>query len=376
MIKSSLVCLGIFVLLSSVNGQELVPGSKMMVALNFMENYVPEKLLSTKTIVIVTAKGRDSESGIRSSWKSVAEEAHPHIIRLGIDPVMYYYYDDMVAGPDISKKIILELVKRDIENIILIGKDNSKPVAGYTIAVSEFNKKLSLMSQGQEALKIEGNDLANMFRSLARIIDRKDLKRENYLMLDIPEYFDDWNVIDGNRFEVYNRDVRIDKLLVPAFRDIAIPNTIPDGNEMKTFIQSDNKKNIQRNSQIESIFQGYPFDFKIDDYSYNEKSLLNNGYQFVLLRLETTGENLKKMLGYPVDDGKGLQIMKRDINGNITMQSIPLNTTIYKYYIKHINSEDIYLGNVWDADVTWEGALRNHIEGLVSELTQGQGKPE
>jgi hypothetical protein len=41
---------------------------------------------------------------------------------------------------------------------------------------------------------------------------------------------------------------------------------------------------------------------------------------------------------------------------------------VYKYYVKHINSGDIYLGEQWDGDDTWQDALFNHISLIINKL--------
>jgi hypothetical protein len=37
---------------------------------------------------------------------------------------------------------------------------------------------------------------------------------------------------------------------------------------------------------------------------------------------------------------------------------------VYKFFFKNLDYGDLFLGNKWDADITWQDALRNHIEAL------------
>jgi len=54
--------------------------------------------------------------------------------------------------------------------------------------------------------------------------------------------------------------------------------------------------------------------------------------------------------------------------GRAILRSIPKRAPVYKYYIKHIYSGDVYLGTGWDADETWQEALQNHMDNLLKAL--------
>ncbi|NJN41443.1 MAG: hypothetical protein HC811_03585 [Flammeovirgaceae bacterium] len=55
-------------------------------------------------------------------------------------------------------------------------------------------------------------------------------------------------------------------------------------------------------------------------------------------------------------------------NGQLQLKTIPKETVVYKYYIRHIDSGNTFLGTKWDADIRWEDALRNHIKNFKAEL--------
>jgi hypothetical protein len=50
------------------------------------------------------------------------------------------------------------------------------------------------------------------------------------------------------------------------------------------------------------------------------------------------------------------------------LKNIPANTMVYKFYFKHIDSGNIFLGTKWDADLTWQQALINQIKAFKAEL--------
>ncbi|MCK5370886.1 MAG: hypothetical protein KAQ62_26380, partial [Cyclobacteriaceae bacterium] len=54
--------------------------------------------------------------------------------------------------------------------------------------------------------------------------------------------------------------------------------------------------------------------------------------------------------------------------GDASSKSIKIDGMVYKYYVKHINSGDIYLGEQWDGDDNWQDAFNNHITVLLRKL--------
>jgi len=106
-------------------------------------------------------------------------------------------------------------------------------------------------------------------------------------------------------------------------------------------------------------------------YDYDEKKLLSKGFQFVLMSVNTSGGEARQLLGYPFDNKVNeLITMKKNALGELEIEAFPVQQTVFKYYIKHINSGDIYLGEQWDADVTWAEALTNHMNALMEKLGQ------
>ena len=47
----------------------------------------------------------------------------------------------------------------------------------------------------------------------------------------------------------------------------------------------------------------------------------------------------------------------------LQLKTIPAATSVFKFYIKNIDEDVFYLGRKWDADVTWQEALKNYVDG-------------
>jgi len=337
------------VLVSSTFGQVMSSAElKMMTVLNTGSSAIPKDLQITKTIVVISI---DNESMLRGDWKSLAEEAHFYIKKLSIDAVVYFYIDDLIAGYDVQKAIADQMIRRDIKNIFMLSKDKINGRDQFLGVLTPFNQEPSFISNNQLTWKTQTSDLEILFRNLARSIDNADLALENLLIIDFPEYYRGSDIIRGRRFEILNTDLRIDNLAVPKFVDLPIPNSSEAQStaSMIAVIEGENKNNLERNSKIEQLMSTYPYKFEIVPYEYDEKKLLAKGFQFVLMRLKSSGFNVRKLLGYEIsDDISELITIKKNRQGEVNVKAIPIDATVYKYYVKHINSGDIYLGEQWD----------------------------
>jgi len=336
---------------------------KLMKLLTVESQYVPKDLLTAKTVVIISLSNGDES--MRGDWKALAEESHFYIKKLGIDAVLYFYIDDAIAGYDVQRAITLQLVNRDIKNVLLLSKDKIDDRDQYIGIITAFNKEPTYISNNQVAWKSQTSDLEILFRNMARSIDQADLKSENLLIIDSPEYYRASDIIRGKRFELFNTDLRIDKLAVPKFLDLPVPEMQNGASStgMLKIIDQENTKNLERNSQLEQLFMKYPYQYEIVAYENDEKKLLAKGFQFVLMRVKSSETNVRSLLRYETN------VTTTDLGQDYT-KSVNGDKMVNKYYVKHINSGDIYLGEQWDANYNWQDALDNHMSAIVEKLSK------
>lgn len=356
--------------LPSAFGQEISSAElKLNCMLNANSAFLPKDLLSTKTVVVLSIDDK-SESNIRGDWKGLADQAHFYIAKLGIDPVVYYYVDDLISGYDVKRVITAEMVQRGIKNVLMLSKDKINGRDQYIGVITEFDQKPSFVSHSQNAWKSQTSDLEILFRNLARTIDNADLVRENLLILDSPEYFRGVKILAGRRNEAFNTDLRIDRIAIPAFEELPIiEGANSENSEMVQAINQENEENLRNNAQLEQIMANYPYQYKIVPYQYDEKKYLTQGFQFILMRITSSGRNVRRLLGYEVNDQVNeLITMKKDDLGNIQVKVIPIDGLVTKYYVKHINSGEVFLGEQWDGDDNWRDALKNHLNNLMEKL--------
>lgn len=342
---------------------------KMMTVLNSGITSIPKDLLLSKSIVVISMSKGDNK--LRGDWKGLAKEAHFYVRKLGIDAVQYIYIDDLIGGYDIQRAITDQMNKRDIKNIFMLSKDEVNGRDQFIGVLTPYNNEPTLISNNQGAWKSQTSDLEILFRNLSRAIDNADLVLENLLIIDSPEYFRGVDIIRGKRFESLNTDLRIDRIAVPKFMDLPAPENSDTEStaKMVALINEENSKNLARNSQLEQLLIDYPYKFGIVPYEYEEKKLLTKGFQFVLLRINSSGRNVRKLLGYDInDDVNELITIRKDKEDNVSVKSIPIDGMVYKYYVKHINSGDIYLGEQWDGDDNWQDAFNNHFTEIIRKL--------
>ena len=339
---------------------------KLLVAIDESSSSLPKDLLSTKTLVVISIYDPVNPQ-IRGDWQAVVNEAHRYIAKLGIDPVQYIYIDDLNAGYDVKRAITNQMIRREIKNILLLSKDIIKNREQYIGVVTSFSLRPTFITGNQPAWKSQTSDLEILFRNLARSIDQSKLVAENLLIMDTPEFFRSSEIISGRRYETFNTDLRIDRLAVPVFDEI--PQGDASNSSLDEILTRENAFNQAGNSQLELILARYPYQYQLIQYDYDEKKLASRGFQYVLMRITTSGNEAKRLLGYlPEKSAKEFMTYKKTFDGQQEIVQIPADALIHKYYIKHINSGEIYLGEQWDADVTWEEALTNHLQALIEKL--------
>jgi hypothetical protein len=355
---------------SPASAQEISSAElKMKCALQSSSRFLPKDLLNTKTVAIVSMN-LDNEDKSRGDWRQFAKEAHFYVRRLGIDAVVYYYVDDLISGHDAKRAISEKMVERGVNNILMLSHDNINGRKQYLGVIAPFNQQPSFVAQNQNAWKSQTSDLEILFRNLARAIENAGLERENLMILETPEYFRYADILPGRRMETFNTDLRIDRIAVPLFDQVPpIESTAGIDSKMSQAIKKANEEVAHKNSMLEQIMTTYPYKYKIVPYQYNEKEYLTQGFQFVLMQITSSAKEVRLMLGYDDNDEvKEITSITVDEYGKTINKTIPIETTVTKFYVRHINSGEVFLGEQWDADAAWNDALRNHLNNLMGKL--------
>ncbi len=335
------------------------------------QNVLPDGVLATKSVVLVSSPNRAGES-IPEDWHPLAEEAHEIFAKAGLDPVAYYFYDDVYSGKESRAAFAASWAKRGISNIVLLLKsevNNNSGNVRYLLLVTPFNGESTLMDEGQPAWKSNGKNLKSVMSKFTRTANR--IESTNLLISDAPEYFNDVSMIKGNRIESYFTDLRIGKLAIPKFATSDLPGKRPGGlvnNLVKNRLQQAEEQANSFNTELASIMDSYRFDYGLVEHNASDEELMKQGFTYVLNHLHTSGIGVRRLLNYEVDEEEEYYVTVKYNKGKPTQRYIPIKAPIYKYYIKNLKTGFIYIGKYWDADETWQESLQNVIKNIDLEI--------
>lgn len=290
---------------------------------------LPEKLLSTRSAVFYPyTMGMKELESIQSQFQSV-----------GIDAVVYIESDFLAAGRDPSVALAEYLNAREISHIIVFQQKG-----GYSLYAATYNNLATLFQENQNAWHDKQRSLDLLLQKLVRAINSASLKRENMLINEYPEVAMPLNIFKGRRSDFFAIDLKVDPLAVPKFGDEAM------------------------DKELEEIMQLYPYKYKLTDAGLSESQIRQDGSYYVLRFVYARDKAAQNLLGYNGTKSQSAIVSVTYPDDRAELKSIPANAMVYKFYFKHIDSGNTFLGTKWDADETWQQALINQIKAFKAEL--------
>ena len=291
---------------------------------------LPAKLLSTRSVVFYDY----------SLTEKNLLDVQQMLQRTGVDAVAYFELDMLMASRDVTKAFADYFTKREMTNIVFVERDETN----YRVTVTAFNEKETVVDPGQGAWSESNSVLLEALKALYRT-GATQQKKQNLLINDTPETGLVINPILGKRNEFYAPDLKVDPLSVQKTGDEAVDR------------------------ELEAIFTAnYPLKFKMTEPNLTEKEMRKQGLLYVLCVVHTRGAVAKELLGYDMSKSESALVSVTYPEMGQQLKNIPSNTTIFKFYFKHIDSGNAFFGTKWDADITWQEALLNQIRGMKAEL--------
>lgn len=267
------------------------------------------------------------------------EKAQEYFQRSGIDAVVYLESDFLAAGRDPSVALAEYLNAREIAHLIYFQKDD-----GYSMYIAKYNNLATLFEPGQDAWYRKEKTLDILLQTLFRAANSAGIVRENLLINDVPELAMPLNVFKGRRAEFFAIDLKVDPLAVPKFGDETLDR------------------------ELEEIMKSYPYKYKLTEPGLSEAQIRKDGSYYVLRFVYARDKAAHNLLGYDVTKSQSAIVSVTYPDDKPHLISIPANSMVYKFYFKHIDSGNIFLGTKWDADLTWQNALINQIRAFKTEL--------
>jgi hypothetical protein len=296
--------------------------------LNYLD-VIPEGLLSKRALVLYDASLSQKE----------LEETQKAFQQTGIDAVAYVMTDRVLAGPDPLKVFTTYLTSRAVDFLIFFGKEKD-----YSLTFVRFNNTKDLVDISAPAWKQANSSLSEMLMTIFRFTVSTQ-KKQNLLVNEYPETDVPLKYFIGRRNETFTSDVKSFKIAVAKWGD------------------------EKADAELEQILKEYfPVKYELVDSKLEERELGSRGFRTVLRFVHTRGSAAKEILGYDLTQlAKSLSTVHY-VNGEADVKTIPASTTVYKFYVKHIEYGNIFLGKGWDADITWQDALRNHLQAMRESL--------
>lgn len=289
---------------------------------------LPEKLLSTRSVVFYPYNMPVKELEITQEY----------LHRTGIDAVLYLESDLLAAGRDPSVALAEYLNAREISHILVLQKQD-----GYGLYIAEYNNMATLFEPVQPAWHRKERTLDVLLQTLFRTAN-SSLKRDNMLINEFPELSMPINIFRGRRSDFFAIDLKVDPLAVPRFGDEAMDR------------------------ELEEIMKSYPFKYKLTEPGLSEAQIRQDGSYYVLRFVYARDKAAQHILGYDETRAQSAIVSVTYPEDKPQLKNIPANSMVYKFYFKHIDSGNIFLGTKWDADLTWQQALINQLKAFKAEL--------
>jgi hypothetical protein len=295
----------------------------------FKSGDIPEEIMSKRSVVLHTSTVTTKE----------ITTIHEGLIRAGIDAVAYFETDRVLAGGDTEKAHAKYITRREISFVVFIQKKSS----GFSCYITSYNSKPDFVNAGQTAWSTNAATLSELMNAIYRTALSR-YQKKNLLINEVAETELPVKIIEGARSETYAYDLKVDNLAVPKFTDSVATR------------------------ELSEIFKTYPLRHQLTDYTMSEKDLRAKGFLYVVCVVHGRSGVVKELLGYKVNQSESAFVSVTYPGTDMQLKNIPAETEVYKFYVRHIDSGNVYLSTKWDADTSWQEALRNLIKGLKAEM--------
>jgi hypothetical protein len=285
----------------------------------------PDGLLSSRAAVLFSSDYSQKE----------LERIQNAFQQIGIDAVVYVESERVLAGADLQTAYSRQFVRRDIKVVIFAQKEKSE----YQFSFMNFKPKSIWTRSGQLSWYLHASGLQELLYTVFRALVSTQ-KRQSFLINDFPEPDAAVFSLADNRIENTMPNIRTAKLAIPKMGDEAS--------------SAEQEQYLKDNFHIK---------YDIVEDTLSEKDLDERGYNYVLRFIHARGSLAKEILGYDRSKSETALVTVTYLNGTLQLKTIPSEMPVYKFYLKNLEDGNLYLGSKWDADLTWQEALKNHLDG-------------
>lgn len=257
----------------------------------------------------------------------------------GIDAIAYFETDRVLAGPDLTKAFADYFNTRNVSFFVFAQKESGR----FRLVIIPFSKSVDLIAKGASQWVMENTSLRELLQNVYRSLVSSQ-KRQNFLINDLPERDIPVKNFTGRRYESFSKEATYFKVAIPRMAS------------------ADDNQRLE-----ELLRQGPALKFDLVPADMSERELNNRGYIFILRFVRAKGSVAKEILGYEKKVEQTYASVAASPDG-FQLKTLPASESVFKFYFKHIEYGNIYLGTRWDADTSWEAALHNHLQAMKAEI--------
>jgi hypothetical protein len=301
---------------------------------------LPESFFDGKSVVLVS-----SDPGARPimTWTQVADSVHQSLVAAGADPIAYFELEKVALSEAVQADYAQSLNKRMVRNIIIITrqKNSSSIHVGMFSADAKIITSTSLFGIQAADLKVA----SDQFSALSQ-----NRESNNLLVIDVPEFL----AISNDETSSNQKFIATNPLNLDVFKlGVPIDGTSAESGFLSYFRYDMYGKTqatilaeqASQKAGIEQILKSdYPNQVEWLTEAKTVDELIKDKVQFVLMKVEGRESDMMKSMGVE------------------SASNSP--RIVYKYYIKLLVRDELYVGPEWDADPDWRVALRNFLSNL------------
>lgn len=268
------------------------------------------------------------------------QEAQKYFQQAGIDAINYLDIDYVLAGPDPTNTFFNYFNIRNIRFLIILQKKDNEYVSIFT----EYSGTRQFVDGNHKSWKQGHTSFVELLRTIYRFAISTQ-RKANFLINDVPELGFNLTFFKGEPDQRFSHDVQSFKCAIPRWGSAA------DDRDLEALVK-----------------EKFPTKCELVDPALSDAELEQKGYRLVLRFVHTRGDVARDILGYDVTQTSTSLLTNYFADNEPRVKTVPSKKVIYKFYFKNTEYGNIFLGNKWDADETWQSALRNHILNLRAEL--------
>lgn len=322
---------------------------------------VPTNLNSERSAVIFSVPNKDGDFIEVGEHEKLLSQVHKAFVTMGIDAIFYLNEINFTASYNAKNSYVELFNTRKIKNIIFLTQAEGR----FEFLMAPYDGTSRLIKDGGDVFYLESNELYSLLLNVGKEVRRADQELYNFLIPEKPNYLQGLSIVEKTLLKNYPGILRRSKLAVERFTpldSVGISNP-----EALQNVKEFNREVAKKNQELEAIMASYPYEYVLID-PMSDDDLRRNRYQFLLRSVSSSAGVVKQMLDYDTSPTEtGFVSVIPVMPDQTRVKTIPRNAIVYKFYIRQNISKNVHVGE-WDADVTWQEALKNAIGNLTQEL--------